>query len=412
MINISDPHDCCGCSACVQACPKQCILFEEDERGFRYPSVNMELCVDCGLCEQVCTCLNQRNPQMPLKVYAAINPNEEIRMKSSSGGIFTMLAEKIIDEGGVVFGARFDANWEVVHDFSETKEGIQPFRGSKYVGSRIGDSYKQACEFLKTGRKVLFSGTSCQIAGLKKFLRKEYDNLLTLDVVCHGVPSALVWREYLKFIKHTDCVAFSDFSSITSINFRDKSTGWKKYSLVIRGSNSFEGNISTIPLSKVCDKIILDENLNNNLFMQLFRHNLCLRPSCFLCPAKEGRSCSDITIADYWGVTLFHPNWDDDKGTSLVLTYSTKGERAFAELDCNCINTTYENAIKGNSSIVKSAVECGASVLFWRCFEDSKFFQIQSLLNSLRPSPIKRIKMFPKSVINKMKIVVKQYFKN
>lgn len=201
MINIRDKYSCCGCAACVQACPKDCISFEEDEQGFRYPFVDKIRCIDCGLCEKVCPFINQSEPLKPQKVYAAKNPNDEIRLKSSSGGIFTMLAEFIIDEGGVVFGARFDKNWEVEHGYTQIKEGIEAFRGSKYLQSRIGNTYVQVRDFLIEGRKVLFSGTSCQIAGLKLFLRKDYDNLLTIDIVCHGVPSPLIWRTYLNDIK-------------------------------------------------------------------------------------------------------------------------------------------------------------------------------------------------------------------
>lgn len=199
MINIKEKHNCCGCSACVQVCPKQCISMSADNEGFLYPQIDTAICIDCGLCEKVCPVINQNEPREPLAVYAANNNNEDIRLKSSSGGIFTLLAEQIISEGGVVFGARFNENWEVVHDYTEAIEGLEPFRGSKYVQSIIGDNFIKAKQFLTDGRKVLFSGTPCQIAGLKKFLRKEYENLLTVEVVCHGVPSPMVWRDYLDY---------------------------------------------------------------------------------------------------------------------------------------------------------------------------------------------------------------------
>lgn len=167
MISIKDKQDCCGCAACVQRCPKQCITLHEDNEGFLYPQVDESLCIDCGLCEKVCPVINQADERTPLGVYAVKNPNESVRMQSSSGGVFTMLAEHIIDEGGVVFGACFDECWEVVHSYAETKEALAKFRGSKYVQSKIGSTYQQAEGFLKSGRKVLFSGTPCQIAGLK-----------------------------------------------------------------------------------------------------------------------------------------------------------------------------------------------------------------------------------------------------
>ena len=213
MIAIKEKHNCCGCSACVQVCPKQCIRMYADNEGFLYPQVNSTICIDCGLCEKVCPVINQNKPNVPLSVYAAKNINEEVRIKSSSGGIFTLLAEQIISEGGVVFGARFNENWEVVHDYTETIDGLESFRGSKYVQSSISDNFKVAKQFLKEGRKVLFSGTPCQIAGLKKFLQKEYENLLTMEVVCHGVPSPMVWRDYIDYKRAKRDTGKNTFSS-------------------------------------------------------------------------------------------------------------------------------------------------------------------------------------------------------
>ena len=186
MIQIIDKHFCCGCEGCVQICPKQCISFNEDEKGFRYPLVDKDICINCGLCDKVCPFLNLTNTRNPIKVIAAINPDEELRMKSSSGGIFTILAEHTIKAGGVVFGACFDDKWEVKHDFVDTVDGISTFRGAKYVQSKICRAFIKVKTFLDKDRKVLFSGTGCQIAGLRKFLRKEYDNLLTVEIACHG----------------------------------------------------------------------------------------------------------------------------------------------------------------------------------------------------------------------------------
>jgi coenzyme F420-reducing hydrogenase beta subunit len=177
--------------------------MQEDREGFLYPEIDKESCVGCDVCEEVCPSVHPKAPRTPLRVYAAKNKDEAIRLQSSSGGIFTLLAEKIIDRNGVVFGARFNEDWEVVHGYVETKEKLSVFRGSKYVQSRIGESYKQAEEFLKAGRFVLFSGTPCQVAGLKLFLKKEYENLVTVDLICHGVPSPGVWRKYLdEFIEY------------------------------------------------------------------------------------------------------------------------------------------------------------------------------------------------------------------
>lgn len=197
MIHIVDKHKCCGCEACVQACPKECISLKADAEGFLYPTANASQCVECGLCERVCPVTNQSKAQQPLQTYAATNNNDAIRQDSSSGGIFTLLAEITIAEGGVVFGARFNDNWDVEHAYAESIDELAAFRGSKYLQSHIGNTYRQAQRFLNDERKVLFVGTPCQIAGLKHFLRKDYPNLLTVDIICHGAPSPLVWKKYL-----------------------------------------------------------------------------------------------------------------------------------------------------------------------------------------------------------------------
>ena len=198
MINIVNKSFCCGCAACVQICPKKCISLTEDTEGFLYPRVDKTKCIDCGLCETVCPFLSESAEREPKAVYAVKNPNDDIRQESSSGGVFTLLAEKVINDGGVVFGVRFDEKWEVEFAYSETIDGLSAFRGSKYIQARVGNAFIDAEQFLKAGRKVLFSGTPCQVKGLLQYLRKDYENLLTVDFVCHGVPSPKVWRLYLK----------------------------------------------------------------------------------------------------------------------------------------------------------------------------------------------------------------------
>ena len=247
MIHIIEKRNCCGCSACVQRCPEQCITLHEDMEGFLYPEVDKERCVDCGLCEKVCPWQDSTIPVPPLKVLAVKNRNEEERIDSSSGGVFIALAKAVIRKGGVVFGAVFDERWEVIHACAETLEDVREMMGSKYVQSYIGNSYKEAEQFLKQGREVLFCGTPCQIAGLHSFLRKPYNNLLSVDFLCHGVPSPGVWRKYLAetfSISARRAVAgkntvlsssLNDMPVITGIAFRDKKLdGWKKFSFVVR----------------------------------------------------------------------------------------------------------------------------------------------------------------------------------
>ncbi|MBQ2112136.1 MAG: Coenzyme F420 hydrogenase/dehydrogenase, beta subunit C-terminal domain, partial [Bacteroidales bacterium] len=304
MIRIQDKKDCCGCTACVQICPKTCIRMVPDEEGFLYPSVEETVCIGCGLCEKVCPVMNRGEERIPVRTLAVKNKNEEIRFKSSSGGAFSALATRILDAGGVVFGAKFDEEWTVVHDYIESVDALYLFQGSKYVQSNIGNTFSLAETFLESGRKVLFSGTPCQIAGLKRFLRKDYDNLVTADVICHGVPSPMVWRDYLKdLITGNKLKGVSSLNDITGVSFRSKMTGWRKFSIVVTGN----------------DKFRMAETIDKNIFMQGFLNNLYLRPSCYDCPSRKGRSGSDLSLGDFWGVDERYPDFVDDMGVGVIL---------------------------------------------------------------------------------------------
>lgn len=410
MIDIKEKHNCCGCSACVLVCPKQCISMSADKEGFLYPQVDGAICIDCGLCDKVCPVINQEEPREPLAVYAAKNNNEEIRLKSSSGGIFTLLAEQIIAEGGVVFGARFNESWEVVHDYTETIEGLEPFRGSKYVQSVIGDNFIKAKQFLKDGRKVLFSGTPCQIAGLKKFLRKEYENLLTVEVVCHGVPSPMVWRDYLDYKrakraggKNTVSSSLNELPVIAGISFRDKTNGWKKFAFKISYAASKAAENS---LSKSADNTNYEITpFSEDLFMKGFLKNLYLRPSCYHCAARQGKSGADISIADYWGIQSIHPEIDDDKGTGLILINTKQGANYFNSTanQIDSLTSSYNKAIMQNPCIVKSVKEPNRRQQFWQNYPISKIDCIEVVCDLMTPSPIV---VFAKKVIGKFKRII------
>ena len=352
MIQLSDKSQCCGCTACVSICPKQCITMREDEEGFLYPLVDSSRCIDCNLCEKVCPELHPKDMREPLNVCAAKHKDEQIRLASSSGGIFTLLAERIINEGGVVFGACFNNNWNVIHDYTETKEGLATFRGSKYVQSYMGNCYFKAKSFLDQDRKVMFTGTPCQIAGLKSYLKKDYDNLLAVDVVCHGVPSPKVWQMYLDEIARKGgknsvlSHHIAEKAEINHIDFRSKSTGWKKFSFALTFSKATaDGEKNTVSLSSI---------FTENPYMNAFLSNLSLRPSCYDCPAKSGKSGSDITIADFWGIENVLPEFDDDKGVSLVLSYTERGKHWIEGLDCEYMVVNYQTAIRENPSALFS----------------------------------------------------------
>lgn len=339
MIQIHDKSCCCGCAACVQRCPKQCITLSEDEEGFLYPKVDVTSCIECGLCEKVCPVLHQETPRLPDVCYAAITPNEKIRKESSSGGIFTAIASAVLKEGGVVFGARFDTDWSVMHDYTETHEGLAAFRGSKYLQSRIGNTFRQAEDFLKSGRKVFFTGTPCQIAGLRRYLRKDYPNLLTMDFICHGVPSPLVWQQYLQEVrkKHSDI-------KISQIYFRDKTIGWKKFSLKITQIKEQE------------EITVLSEPFLQNIYMLGFLKDIYLRPSCYSCAAKSMKSGSDLTIGDFWGIHQKMPEWDDDRGTSCVLIQTEKGKQYFEQAQLKYQEVAYSIIKDGNTALEHSPV--------------------------------------------------------
>lgn len=339
MIDIKDKKDCCGCAACVQRCPKQCISLKTDEEGFLYPKVNADLCIDCGLCEKVCPVINQNANREPLHCFAAYNEDEEVRLKSSSGGVFTLLAEKMIEKGGVVFGARFDKDWSVVHDFAETKDGLAAFRGSKYLQSRIGNSFAEAERFLKAGRQVLFSGTPCQIAGLKGFLRKEYEGLLAVEIVCHGVPSPKIWHRYLKE-KQTQMGA----DRITNVEFRNKKTGWKRYSFQLEYEKG----------DRTC---IYAEYASQNPYMKGFLSDIYLRPSCHACPAKHLKSGADITLGDFWGIQHRLPEMDDDKGVCGLLCNTQKAMAQFAEISVVQTECQFLDVAAGNPALLHSVKE-------------------------------------------------------
>ena len=408
MINIVDKRNCCGCAACVQRCPKQCIILIEDGEGFLYPEVDTDVCIRCGICEEVCPVLHQGEARVPLEVFAAKNPDEEIRRTSSSGGVFTALAETVLNEGGVVFGAKWNEHWEVAHDYTETYEELAAFRGSKYVQSVVGDTFNQVDRFLKGGRKVLYSGTPCQIAALNRFLGRDYDHLLTVDCICHGTPSPGVFRWYMgeqlakvagkdgyrfvpcpiPFIPQVDVLAREEGCRVEGIRFRDKKEGWKNFSF------AFD---LTVGVSSTQEKAVsFSYPLRKSSFLSGFLSNLYLRPSCYACPVKNGKSAADITLGDYWGIASLMPQLDDDRGISAVLVGTPKGRVALEATAVELHPVPYEDVRGKNSALTNSCVVPIGRSVFW--IADGKSFH-QKIKDICRVSFAQRVKRTFRAVL-------------
>lgn len=314
MINVSQKIDCCGCSACMSVCPRNAIAMCEDEQGFVYPKVNAEACVECGLCEKVCPISYRKNLQIQpniISVIAARAKKTEDLKKSSSGGIFGVLVQHVISQNGVVFGACYDQSMLVKHSFATTMTDCEKFYGSKYVQSDINGTFTQTKSFLNQGKTVLFSGTPCQIEGLNLFLRKKYDNLITVDLGCHAAPSPKLFRDYVDYIN----TKFN--KTLLSINMREKERlGW-----TAARSCSLMFNDGT--------KII--DPPKTFKWRTLFFSRMIDRPSCYYCKFSNINRPGDFTLADFWDRKKTHPELEFSGGTSSVFINTEKAQRVF---DC------------------------------------------------------------------------------
>lgn len=339
---LASKSQCTGCTACVSICPRQCICMDVDVEGFAYPKIeNDSVCISCGICERVCPVLNKKeNSESLTKAYAAFSKNDLLRMESSSGGIFSELSKVVLQSGGIIYGASYNKNYIVEHISIDSIEKLEKLRGAKYSQSNLGESFQTIKNQLNSGEKILFSGTPCQVAGLKAFLEHDYDNLICIDFVCHGVPSPMVWKEYVKYRARTD----DDSTGLKRINLRNKESGWSKYTYSVEFTYSDNKRY-------LC-------NNQDDPFMRFFVNDYILRQSCSDCHFKGYDRVSDITLGDFWGIWDVAPEMDDNKGTSLILTHSEKGEQLFKTVseNVNYKQVDLEQTSKINQSMLCSSV--------------------------------------------------------
>ena len=333
------PDDCTGCYGCANICPAKCISMKEKEGGFLYPVVNPSSCVNCGQCEKVCPVLHIPEISTHSEALAIKNKNQEIRQRSTSGGFFPLLAERVLEKGGIVFGAEYDEKFQVRHISITDKRELQKLQGAKYVQSVLGECLTEVKQELERERLVLFSGTPCQCAGLQSFLGEKYSNLIMVDLVCHGVPAPKVWEAYIAYRSKKENKGILP----EKINMRSKITGWSHYGY----STEFDyggGMISYVPNSR-------------DLFMRAFIGNICLRRSCGACEFKGIERCTDFTLGDYWGIWNQAPDFDDDKGTSVVFVHSDKGKQILDILkpDCEVLEVKMDAAYQENISMISSS---------------------------------------------------------
>lgn len=345
IVLFTNKSQCCACGACMNICSQSAINMKKDEYGFIYPCIDDSKCVSCGLCKTVCAYQNITETNTPQKAYIAMSKNDNLLMKSASGGIFSSIATEVLNQKGVVFGCSLELENDILnpkHIKIENLKDLHKLQGSKYVQSSIEYTYKEVKEELLKNRLVLFSGTPCQIAGLKGFLKnKDYKNLLTIDIICHGVPSADLFQSYIKELEN-------DINGkIISFNFREKNVGWK-----------LKGSIDYYKDKKIKKKLI---HVNLSSYYKFFLTSSIYRENCYTCKYANCNRTGDLTVGDYWGIEKEHPEvltinngeMDKNKGISCIIVNTNKGNDMLNKLGLN-INlkvSTYEKISNGNKQL-------------------------------------------------------------
>lgn len=334
---LAEKTKCCGCAVCVDVCPNNFISMEKDGEGFLYPVIDDSKCLNCGLCKSKCPVLSNEIEKEKIipEAYGIKAKDTELRLASSSGGMFSIIANHVLSEGGIVCGAAMANDCKSVeHILVDKQEDLYKLRGSKYVQSKIGNTYRKLESELKKGRKVLFSGTPCQVSGFRSFLGKDYDNLLLVEVICHGVPSPDLW------VKYIDDRERKTKAQIVKVDFRHKKRGWTVFGSRLENSQ----------------RKVLYSTLREDPYLLMFLGDYCLRPSCYSCNFKGFKVKTDFTLGDFWGIQSVVPEFFDDKGVSLVLVHSEKAKTLFKKLAnlLDFVKVDCMTALKHNIVMIQS----------------------------------------------------------
>lgn len=377
MITVYENKDsCCGCGACSNACPKGCIIMKADTEGFLYPQIDKSKCVNCGKCRKVCPFLGKKNEPAVQGSYAAISNNDADRQKSSSGGVFALFAKTIIKDSGVVVGTRMSQDFKTAEVIAiEDVNELDELMGSKYVQSNTGKIYQVVKRYLEANRKVLFTGTPCQVTGLKNYLGKDYNELFCVEIICHGVPSPKLWKKYVEHME----ARYN--AHMTRVNFRCKDKSWREF-----GINETYGDEVYFAFKEA------------DPYMQMFLKNYSLRESRYSCKIK-GHSDADITVGDFWGIEDCLPNMNDGKGTSLIIVKTKKGNILLEQIKglCNFEKCDYFKAIRKNSAEVHSVPKPQCRDEFFADMNQMSFHRLAK--KYIEPRLVQRIKQVAKKIL-------------
>lgn len=389
MKEVLEHNRCTGCAACYTACSHKAISMQYDDEGFEYPVIDQEICIDCGLCQTVCPVLQYEKREVLRTAnndaqvgFAARNKDYTQRLISSSGSIFPPIAEWILEKGGLVVGTAYDEYFNAKHLIIDSKDDLKDIQGSKYLQCKADNTtFSRIKNELKTGRYVLYSGMACQVEGLKSFLRKEYDNLYTIDLICMGIPSSIVWQKYLN--------TFFKGEKILQVNFKEKSIGWESFCFYVK-----------------TDKQEFKERGMVNLYLQSMFRSWNMRPSCFQCPFKKKERFSDFTLADCWGAYKLVPDINDNKGLSSVIVHSKKGKELWEELfdKIDYRKISIEDIVAGNSNMIQNKPQTGDRQLFYNLLNSAPQKAFSKLCKVKKPSLLSRLK----EIINR---IVKPFIK-